>query len=113
MTDGLCSDLVMTMVGDARGDLWLGTYANGICRLDGMAMLSTSDGLRNNTVWCSLADPDSSLWFGTSEGLVHVLNGVVLPLDSQHSIIGERVLGLPKEPGNERNTPFSQLPKNA
>lgn len=97
VTDGLCSDLVMTMCADARGDLWMGTYGNGVCRKDGMAMLSTNDGLPNNTVWCSVAAPDSSLWFGTTGGLVHMRNGVVLPLDSSRSLGDVRVLALHRD----------------
>ncbi len=92
--DGLCSDQVMAIVPDEAGDLWLGTYGSGICRLDGMAMVTTLDGLPNNTVWCGLRSRDGSLWFGTSDGLAHLVNGVPEHLDSASALSGIRVLSL-------------------
>lgn len=92
--DGVCSDLVMSITADAKGDLWLGTYDNGLCRLDGMAMITTLDGLPNNTVWCGLLDSDGSLWFGTSDGLAHVVNGVVLRPRGDAILAGYRVFAL-------------------
>lgn len=98
VTEGLCSDLVMAVVCDMAGDIWLGTYGNGICRMDGMAQITTLDGLPNNTVWCGLADADSSLWFGTSDGLCRIVNGLVAPLAPEQALRGHRVLALHRQP---------------
>lgn len=96
--DGLCSDLVMNITADAQGDLWLGTYDNGICRMDGMAMVSTLDGLPNNTVWCGLLSRSGNMWFGTSEGVVQLVNGTVRSFPAIALVADQRVLSLNEGP---------------
>lgn len=99
--DGPCSDLVMSITADQHGDLWLGTYDNGLCRMDGMAMITTLDGLPNNTIWCGLLDHDGSMWFGTSDGIAHVRDGIVLPLSDSISLLGQRVFALHQDPSGK------------
>ncbi|MBK8340704.1 MAG: hypothetical protein IPK99_12240 [Flavobacteriales bacterium] len=94
MKDGLCSDQVMSITADEAGDLWLGTYGNGICRMDGMAVVTTLDGLPNNTIWSGLRARDGTLWFGTSDGLCRMRNGTVEPLEDSVALRGQRVLAI-------------------
>lgn len=96
--DGLCSDLVMNITADAKGDLWLGTYDNGICRMDGMAMVSTLDGLPNNTIWCGLRDRNGVLWFGTANGVVQLVDGIVRTVPPAVALADQPVLSLSEAP---------------
>ncbi|HET6873904.1 MAG TPA: acyl-CoA dehydrogenase family protein [Acidimicrobiales bacterium] len=58
------------------------------------------DGYRQNE-WMGmfLGSRSGTIWGGTAE--------------VQRNIVGERALGLPKEPGDLANLPFSDIPKNA
>jgi len=92
--DGMCSDLVMTIVADGQGDRWLGTYDNGVCRMDGMAIVTTREGLPNNTIWCGLKDRNDALWFGTNEGLTKIERGIPVPLPPEIAMPELRILSL-------------------
>jgi alkylation response protein AidB-like acyl-CoA dehydrogenase len=70
------------------------------CRILGAAATVTAPGSRNdNSIQeLTLFSPAPSIYGGSDQ--------------VQRNIIGERVLGLPKEPGPARDTPFRDLPQN-
>lgn len=65
---------------------------------DGMLMGDSDAQSGGHIAELALFSPAPSIYGGTDQ--------------VQRNIIGERVLGLPREPGPPRDTPFSQLPKN-
>jgi len=71
----------------------------GLSIVGAEGMLAVEGQMTNPSVGAmTLFSPGPSIYGGTNE--------------IQKNIIGERVLGLPKEPGPDKNTPFSELAKN-
>jgi signal transduction histidine kinase/CheY-like chemotaxis protein len=68
----LASDLVLTLLEDSSGALWVGTAA-GLDRLDAATGTFThyrqQDGLPNDTIYCLLEDDLGHLWVSTNRGL--------------------------------------------
>jgi alkylation response protein AidB-like acyl-CoA dehydrogenase len=62
-------------------------------------------------LWAATGEPRHS---GLTEGALFASGPSIYggTDEIQHNIIGERALGLPKEPNNDRVTPYKDLPKN-
>lgn len=73
--NSLSGNYVISMLKDAAGNVWFGTYGQGINKLveaDGHAQFEsfdTSDGLSNNIVYGIEEDSNGNLWLSTDYGL--------------------------------------------
>ena len=56
---------------DKAGNLWFGTWGNGLYKYDGksFSQFLVADGLNSNKVYCILEDRDGKIWIGTEAGL--------------------------------------------
>jgi ligand-binding sensor domain-containing protein/signal transduction histidine kinase len=61
---------VTALVGDSQGNMWVGTYSNGLCRVTGSSFScwSTGDGLADDSVRSLFEDDENNLWVGLSTG---------------------------------------------
>ena len=62
---------VFAMEEDREGNIWLGSWGNGIIRYDGQNFVpfTEEDGLANNQVYSILEDREGNIWFGTLKGV--------------------------------------------
>jgi len=75
---GLPNDQVTALRRDRDGNLWVGTYSNGLFRIDPhgrVASYGISDGLLNPTIRAIFEDDEGSLWIGSNGGLEQLRAG--------------------------------------
>ncbi|MCK4745604.1 MAG: hypothetical protein KAT15_01140, partial [Bacteroidales bacterium] len=74
----LSGDYIISIFDDSFGNLWFGTYGNGLNKLPADSLnagvlsfthYSEDEGLCNNTIYGIQEDPSGSLWLSTEKGL--------------------------------------------
>lgn len=75
---GLPADQITALRKDRDGNLWIGTYSNGLFRMNGGALSSygIADGLLNPTVRGIFEDDEGSIWVGSNRGLEQMRTGL-------------------------------------
>ncbi|ART78853.1 ligand-binding sensor domain-containing diguanylate cyclase [Oceanisphaera avium] len=65
---------IRSLLEDHRGDLWIGTMAQGLLRLSGenIEQLSVKDGLLDSQIISLYQDTEDSIWLGTNVGLTRL-----------------------------------------
>ncbi|HEX2834193.1 MAG TPA: two-component regulator propeller domain-containing protein [Thermoanaerobaculia bacterium] len=78
--DGLPKDQVTALHHDRDGNLWIGTYGNGVFRLTGtrLARYGIADGLLNPTIRTIFEDDEGSIWIGSQNGLEQLRVGAFI-----------------------------------
>jgi len=92
----LPNDYITCLETDKDGNMWLGTYGNGIAKCipikDGeytFQSYTEEDGLANNVVYKILADENNNLWISTENGLSNFIQKDSLFIN-QYSVDGLR-----------------------
>jgi len=67
INNGLASNIVTSVTQDNQGNMWFGTWANGVSRYDGKnwRTFTAEDGLVSDAIHCMLKDNQGNLWFGS------------------------------------------------
>jgi len=72
----ISGDYVISLMEDKKGNVWIGTYGNGICKAQikdngriTFQQYTQKDGLCNNVIYTMESDSDGNIWVSTDKGL--------------------------------------------
>ena len=101
---GLVNTDVHKMSEDNQGQIWLGTYENGIEVLDLKSgiirKISKAEGLSSNSISCLMTDKAGQVWIGTSDSGIDIFNeqsGTLKHLNSTNGLNENHVRSLLQE----------------
>jgi ligand-binding sensor domain-containing protein len=99
LREGLHSGPVRTLLGDTRGDLWIGGDGGGLTRLhEGrLTTFTLRDGLPADSITALAEDNSGRIWVGTEAGVVVWENGRLAPLAAADGFKGKRIAALFKD----------------
>ena len=74
---GLSSSYVMDIIEDSRGNLWISTWATGVCMYNSRNFTNYDkySGLLSNYIWSIFEDSKGNIWFGSDGSGVANYNG--------------------------------------
>jgi ligand-binding sensor domain-containing protein/serine phosphatase RsbU (regulator of sigma subunit) len=76
--DGLASNWITSIKEDSQGNIWLGSWGNGLTRIktDGkINVFNTSNGLQDDKVGCIFEDAEGNILIGTNEHGLSIYKG--------------------------------------
>ena len=87
---------IISLVVDAQGVVWTGTWGGGLSRFDGKTWthFTTSEGLPGNHVFMLNIDAKKTLWVGTNNGLASLREGKFKTLNTHDGLFANNVFSM-------------------
>lgn len=91
---------IISLVVDAEGVVWAGTWGGGLSRFDGKTWthFTTAEGLPGNHVFMLHIDARRTLWVGTNNGLARFHNGKFKVMNTNDGLFANNVFSMVSDP---------------
>ena len=91
---------IVSLVVDAQGAVWAGTWGGGLSRFDGQkwTQYTVTEGLPGNHVFMLYNDPKGQMWVGTNNGLAKMEGGKFTTLKTEDGLFNNVVFSMTTTP---------------